>query len=95
MRCGGGSINWGRYGSYHSFACYPEVGWLPDLEALTYLKDSVSHKAQRLYCRPQRFASPFTLTAQSASRGRLSDHEHVTSIRLQFISALLQFTQRA
>lgn len=39
MRCGGGSINRGRYGSCYSIACYPEVGLLPDLEALTYLRD--------------------------------------------------------
>ena len=58
MRCGGGSINWGRYGSCYSFACYPEVGPLPDLEALTYLRDSVSHRAQFLHRRPQCFAIP-------------------------------------
>lgn len=35
MRWGGGSINWGRYGSCYS----TEVGLLPDLEAHTYLRD--------------------------------------------------------
>lgn len=61
MRCGGRSINWGRYGCCYSFACYPVVGCLPDLEALTYLRDSVSHRAQLLLRRPQ----CLTITLQS------------------------------
>lgn len=53
MRCGGGSINQGRYGSCYSFPRYPKVGRLPDLEALTYRRDSVSHRPRPLRHRPQ------------------------------------------
>lgn len=53
MRCGGGSINWGRYRPHYSFACYPEVGQLPDLEALSYLRDSLPHRAAVLCYGPE------------------------------------------
>lgn len=53
MRWSGGSVNWDRYGS-----CYPEVGRVPDLQALTYLRDSLSHRAGLLRHEPECFAIP-------------------------------------
>lgn len=85
MRCGGGSINWGRYGSCYSFACYPEVGRLPDLEALTYLRDSVSHRAQLLHRRQQCLTIPLQSQSNQQAAGGYQ-LMHVASALLRFVS---------
>lgn len=85
MRCGGGSINWGRYGSCYSFACYPELGRLPDLEALTYLRDCVSHRAQLLCRRPQCLAVPLQSQTNQQTAGGYQIM-HIASALLRFVS---------
>lgn len=84
MRCGGGSINWSRYGCCYSSACYPEVGPRPDLEALTYQRDSVSHRAKLLLHRPQCLTIP--LQSQPNQESRISDHAHTVSALLKLTS---------
>lgn len=95
MRCGGGSLNWGRYGSRYSFACYPEVGRLPDLEALTYLRDSVSHRAPFSPPTTTMLCHSLTVAAQSARSGRLSDRAQVASVLLRFVSGFASVHMRA
>lgn len=91
MRCGGGSINRGRYRPCYSTACYPEVGLLPDLEALTYLGDclplstTLDHNASPFPCSrspisKQQEAIRSCMCCISAAkirlRLRLSSHAH-------------------
>lgn len=67
------------------FACYPEVGRLPDHEALTYLRDSVSHRAQLLRRRPLRLAIPLQSQPNQQAAGGYQIM-HVASVLLRFVS---------
>lgn len=80
MRCGGGSINWGRYRPHYSFACYPEVGQLPDLEALLSEGFSPPQSDTLLWTRMH---CP-SLAGQSDSCMILSDHTVLDSLVLRY-----------
>lgn len=94
MRCGGGSINWGRYGPCYSSACYPEVGRLPDLEALTYLRDSVSHRAPLLQQTPQCFTVPLQSQPNQRAAGGYQMVHMLHQDYWDLSQASLQFTCR-